>query len=319
VEEGPAPEARGINEVQQIVCVLVPYDQPLSTDMTPTLLVLANLNDRALIPIDPNNTNPAQNLLEVTELGDVLVLDGNVTRFYEFDNGEFIERLLPNSGGRPSFNTNLDFSYDTETAENGRFVTDRLFRTVDGHEELLWERRGKDYDNFDFIHLGISENESVFTAIDSFEGGQVSFPQIPFHVISPTERIQLTEVNADGRPGWLKRPSLSSAQTEGEEELILHLYDTTDEYQIYKPNFGARHQIVFTDEQTGNDIPLTDDLNGGNIRNIVISPPLDNTATTAPYDPDSSGDYFGGYVAFTNWFADEDRHDCFILTPQSLP
>lgn len=319
--------ARGFNEAGHILCLLIPNNQlrtydtneaaSAGVDPVPGIFVQADLSTLTITPVS-GNTSPDQEVLEMNENGDVLMQDGPTLRFFEFSNGSFSEGLVPASINRPTFNSNRDFSYDSETVENGRFVTDRLFRTVNGVEELLWERRGKDYDHFNFRQLGVADGDgSVFVATYQFLGGQVSFPEIPYHVKSSTERIQLTEVNADGSPAWLNRPSLSSAQTPGEEELILYLYDTTLEYQIYKPNFGARQQIVFTDAQGGAPVLLTDDLNGGNITNIVISPPWDNNATSDPYDPETTytGTYYGGYVAFSNWFSDPDRHDAFILSP----
>lgn len=303
---------REINEAGQIACQLLPVDEPRSFDTgsgeepVPVLMVLGNLLEGTLVPVDASNTSSDQDFVEMDEDGDVLMRDGNVRRFFKFENGSFNEQVLPPSIHFPSFNSADIFSYDTETAENGRFVTDRLFRTVDGDSELLWERRGKDYDNFKFFHLGVSESgSSVYAATYQFIGGQVSFPEIPYRILSSTERIQLTEANANGNPNWTNTSSLSNALTDGEEELILHLYDTTDEYQIYKPNFGARFRIIATDK-----------LEGGNIQNIAISPPWDNTGRSTAHDSGSPATYFGGYVAFSNFFAAENRHDSFILTPQ---
>ena len=174
-------------------------------------------------------------------------------------------------------------------------------------------------DDFNFFHLGVAESGTVYVAIDYFEGGQVSFPKVPYHVISPTERTPLVDVNlegnADGTPRWENAPVLSRALTAGEEEIILRRYGgeiggSTIDYQIYKPNFGARFQII-----------PSEDYNGGNIRNVVISAPWSDSETS-PHDPDSStytGDYYGGLVAYTIRFEAERREDSFILTPMPLP
>ena len=159
---------RRINEAGHLACQLIPFDEARrfangDPDPVPSLLVVANLNDGSLTQVNPANTSPDQDFLELNAHGDVLVSDreatGWTTRLYILnpatgpgDEASYTEAGLPDSVTRPSFNSKLDVSYSTEDTENGRFVVDRLFRTVDGNPELIWERRGKDYD-LSLIHI----------------------------------------------------------------------------------------------------------------------------------------------------------------------
>lgn len=331
--DGPWRIAYGqqINEAGQIGCTLIPDSEvvaahtelaaTLGIDPVPRLLAMADLEDMTLLPVEPGNTSPDQDIMDLNQAGDLLVRDraAHIARLYVFhpDNpvtptvdAGYLEYSLPEyTPGAVTFNSSLQVTWDETVTGKGRSVSELLYRsslTTDGEEyfwmdDLLWQREGKDYDYMYFSHTyGVAEDGSVYTAAGGFG------TSIPYHVISPTERTPLTDVNATGvwNDGMSHYRSLSKAQTSGEEEILLHLCETTGDYQIYKPNFGARFVLPLAPHTL--------------IWASISPPPIDDGQQSAPYDQGYTGDYLGGYIVYMDCLdthTSGSRANSYILTP----
>ncbi|MDF1712815.1 MAG: hypothetical protein P1U90_11300 [Akkermansiaceae bacterium] len=328
---------RELNEAGQIVCRLIPDDQVRAYSTTeaakyegveavPSLFAVADIYDLSLTVLDGgvgyDETHPNRNCKGLNQAGDVYLQAsipevGNTEDLFTNEGGTYLlaNAVLPSPFDfQLTFNSSPDFGYSVRTPAKGQNETVTLTRRVSGGDEALWSYTSKSYARFS--PLGISEvGGSVYTTT-VFPGER----EIPYHVKSTTERIRIADADCSGAIKWNGRPSLSQALIEGEEELILLDYETNPnaaEYYIYKPNFAARHRIVFSDPLTGEvDVPLTDSVKGGFTGQVVISAPLDGTGTTDPYLEGSpySGTYFGGYVVFTTSLNDQYL-ESYLLKP----
>ncbi len=334
VLQNPAEEpwriayGRRINEAGQIACQLLPQSAARSYGTgeggtpVPSLNVVAHLATGTLIEVDPNNTSPDQEIMEMNENGDLLVMDYNGTAWgmklfvFHAASGTYVNQTaaLPASVNQQSFNTSLQVSYATEVFGRSRSVTDRLFRRTPGvsPDVLLWENAGKDYDYFYWEPLGVAESGSVYAA-KSYRPSTGVRITTPYHVISPTQRRPLTTGTANGlHAGDQPKPELSRAALAGEEEIAFSDEGASGpELQMYKPKFGARFKL-----------PAMPPLPGGGTRilsNLSISPPHNRTGSTAVYTSGTyTGPYFGGYIAITERPADSaPGPDCvsYLLTP----
>lgn len=295
---------RRINEAGQIACQLLPqsaarsYGTGEGGTLVPSLNVVGHLTTRTLIEVDPNNTSPDQDIMEMNENGDLLVRDYNgsawVSKLFVFHagTGSYVNQTsaLPASVNPPSFNTSLQISYTTEILGTRRSATDRLFLRTPGvsPDALLWENAGKDYDNFYWELLGVAESGSTYAA-KSYRNSSTGLRMtIPYQVLSPTQRRPLTTATAYGFHS-LDRPSpeLSRAPIAGEEEIAFSTEGTSGpELQLYKPKFGARFTVPGAFANT--------------LSNLCISPPHNPAGnTTASSGGTYTGTYYGGYIALT--------------------
>lgn len=303
--------ARAFNEAGLIGCQLIPWDAARSYNTSeaaaagvapvPTLLAVADLQRAepdAMIVVDPDNTSPEQELYQMNEHGDVLLWDGerdDLTYIYRVHRlgtdtaGDWIyeELSVPpvNAGTPASFNSSLQFLF-YEHSGSTRSRTSRLYQysLASGDQTLLTES-GDPL----FSANGIAEDNTAYAHGQSTSGkgnNRVTLSR-PYHIISPTERTPLTFSS-----GWIFNwvRGLSRAATSGEEEVFIQLYDT-GEYQVYKPNFGARFVLPIAPRSLGW---------------AGISPPYDAQGVS------SAGEYFGGYVAYST---NDAVNRSYVLTP----
>ena len=301
---------REINDAGLIACQLIPENEPrLFERAVPCLLAVADLSRRgtgnALVLVNAASTDPDQDFWQLNEGGDVLVISPNdfasnirvFRRDLDASGNPFYTPLetpaLGISLNRPSFNSSRNLSFSERVGNAVNSQESFLFQNSldSGTESLLW--RSKDPL---FYAVATAEDNTAYAVsfrnVKTGKGKNATTATVstPYHVISATERTPLTNESAILR--W--RGSVSHAPVTGEEEVVLEL-EASGEYQIYKPNFGARFVL-----------PITP----GNLLYIGISPPYDPLAVTSPES------YSGGYVVYNT--TDAIRR-AFILTPQPLP
>ena len=305
---------RGINDAGMIGCQLVPATEPTSLNSSqaaaegvapvPVLQVVVDLNGAGvnrLVVLDPLNTSPDQSIMQVNENGDVITADG-VDGVYNFDifrreidgagAASYAKIALPAiSGGLPSFNSSREVSYvEDDTGAGTSTLVHYLADT--GDSSVLWE-----VNDGTLGMRGIAEDGSAYAlhsySVTSGRGKNKTTTNysIPHHVISSTERVQLTEQNAELPNGFR---NVSRAAISGEEEVLIRI--SSGEYQLYKPNFGARFVLP---------------IDPWNVSAGFIAPPFDTSATTT-----SAEDYNAGYIAYSSNPLLTGIYRSYILTPQ---
>lgn len=306
--------ALSINEAHLITCLLLPgkiaYRFRGREEATPCLLAVANLACRTevgSVMVVPTNDSPYQDFLDLNEFGDVLVhthdpaTDTYESRLFRIDDpdapsGYLEQDELPLPGlfswgeNGPSFNNALEvlfrrFGDDSSTQQLIRYSA------VDLTEDILLEGGA---DTFTFLPNGIAADGTAYVTVYEWVGKGKNKTRVatPYHVVSAAERTPLTDPAADGSAVienfvW----NLSSNTEPGEQEVVLKI-EGTGEYQMYKPNFGAR----FT---------LADIAPGIASQYIKVSPPaVDN------------GTYAAGYIGYTTTAIPAKA---WILTPAGAP
>ena len=331
-EEWRIAYGRKINNAGLVACHLIPQSAPriygtdtassLGIEPTPTLLVVADLTRRAgsdsmmIVPTD--SASPDQDFLELNEMGDVLVLANDPTT------GEYFTQLfqlefdlitgLPDGyatfdrlsdlgpltySNRPSLNSSLEVLFHRNAQSSRNQTVRQLIRysALDGSETILWETQS-------LLAGSIACDGSAYaTERETIRTGKgknavTTVVWTPYHVLSETERTPLVSESASMPFDHL---SVSQAAQSGEEEVVIQI-ETTARYQVYKPNFGARFDLV--------DLPASD------VKFLQISSPVaPSTATEWDHDL-GSGTYSGGYIGYGT---DMEPDRTFILTPNGAP
>ena len=304
---------RGINDAGMIGCQLVPADEPTSlnsseaaaegTTPVPILQVVVDLNGAGanrLVVLDSLNTSPDQYIMQLNENGDVVTAEG-ADGVYDFD---IFRRetdgtgavsyaqipLPPVSGGLPSFNSSREVSYVEDDAGAGTSTLVHYLADT-GDSSVLWEVSGETLGM-----RGVAEDGTAYAlrsfSVTSTRGKKTTTTNysIPYHVLSPTERIPLTEENAELPNGFR---NVSRAAISGEEEVLIRVYGGS--YQLYKPNFGARFTLP---------------IDPWNVSAGFIAPPFDSGA---PSTPDT---YNAGYIAYSSNPLLTGLYRSYLLTPQ---
>ena len=335
-----------INDAGLIACELLPADQDrqlsrswaayYGRDTTPQLigvLDLAHLADpnadptQALTLVDPANTDPDQDLNQLTSAGHLQVYNayvdvadtvlGAYNDVYQFDGGSFsYERITP-SEDYPYLDTSMDNHYDLRSffsinsslqtihrdVNQGDFSPEIYRGAVGGSSELWWASA-----NPVLRPMEIAEDGTLYVLAQSTvtKGRDKGLKQDQiYHLLSPTERTPLVDPEVDGSAAWVANPwrSVSSAP-DGEEE-ILFQSTKTGELQIYKPNYGSRFVL---------DLQLPE---GSTLQGYWDGPWISNPLNQGGGIESSPSGYYGGYIAYNTEFGQESVNflRTYILTP----
>lgn len=308
--------ARKISGDAKVICTMIPQSEAMNFDSVaayyaerepvPLLFVLADLPTGQLLAVEPENSSPDQDVTQMNENGDLLIrhsdnlfeVDWNHSRLFILDlaNGVYVEEPVGGLDDDHSrMNSSLEILRIRYTSESE--ILNR-YSVLDQTDTDLWERENG-------LPWGIAEDGSVYANSDyleTYRKGPIKSKmlRIPHHVHWDESSMSyvatpITDTNASAASIW---DCPSHAATSGEEEAILRIHET-NEYQVYKPAFGARFTL--------------EDIPPNAVCFIRISPPADNSANSDPYTV-SSGSYQAGYIA---WY--DRNYDAYIMTPQGAP
>lgn len=318
---------RSVTDGGLVALQLVPQDAGFNDPAlnVPCLLAVGDLARRSKndgIMVIPINTNGENDHLQLTELGNSLVLEydpgleGYYIRIFllgensDGERGYFAEMPVPAVGyleeptiRDPGLGDSTPYPDLCYTPWTSNQVVRYSYSDDAGPEEVVLHEL---IDTF-FEAGGLAPagpDGAAYACAQTLEtigkgkNKETIAYWTPHYIISPTERTPLAAPLASAclpEVNW----SISDAWLPGEEEVVIEFEDT-GEVQVFKPNFGALFQLP---------------IDPGTQRLIEISPPVDPLAVSSHYTL-GNGDYAAGYVGYGTE-AEPDR--VIVLTPDGAP